>query len=170
MAPQNIFSGMGAASIELDFPQSLGVHDDYASAQAAVDYLADNHFPVQNIVIVGTELRLIERVTGRKSWTTVLGAGALNGVMTGLLLGFLFALFSQPEQIWGTFAVAIGLAVVFGIVTAGLSYSMTGGRRDFNSITQTVPTKFEILCEHKVTQQAKELLAQMPGARAKLFE
>lgn len=162
--------GMGSLSIELEFPQSLGVYDKYADAQRAVDYLADNSFPVQNIVICGTELKLLERVTGRRSWGQVIGRGVLNGVMTGLLLGFLFSLFTQPGMGWVVFAVAIGLGIFFSVVTQAIGYAMTGGRRDFNSITQTIPTKFEILCEHKVAMKAREMLAEMPENRAKLFE
>ena len=35
------------------------------AAQKAVDYLADNEFPVENCLIVGTDLKQMERVTGR---------------------------------------------------------------------------------------------------------
>ena len=51
--------------LALEFPQSLAVYDDYAAAQKAVDFLADHHFPVQNCMIVGTELKQVERITGR---------------------------------------------------------------------------------------------------------
>mgnify|MGYP006111902719 CR=1 FL=1 len=53
----------------LQYPQSLGVFDQYADAQKAVDFLSDEHFPVENIAIVGTELRQVERVTGRPPLT-----------------------------------------------------------------------------------------------------
>ena len=42
------------SGLALEFPQSLAVYDDYAAAQKAVDFLSDNHFPVQNCMIVGT--------------------------------------------------------------------------------------------------------------------
>ena len=51
--------------LTLDFPQSLGVYDEYAEAQKAVDFLSDNEFPVENCLIVGTDLKQLERVTGR---------------------------------------------------------------------------------------------------------
>ena len=44
-------------SSAFQYPQSLGVHDDYASAQKAVDYLSDEDFPVQNVLIVGIILQ-----------------------------------------------------------------------------------------------------------------
>jgi hypothetical protein len=37
-------------------------------------------------------------------------------------------------------------------------------------VTQTVATKYEVLCEHNVAAKAREMLQQMPGARAAAFE
>jgi hypothetical protein len=47
---------------------------------------------------------------------------------------------------------------------------MTKGKRDFTSVTQTVATRYEVLCEHKVAAHAREMLLQLPGARAAAFE
>ena len=43
----------------------IGSYPTYAKAQEAVDYLSDNQFPVENVTIIGTDLRLVEQVTGR---------------------------------------------------------------------------------------------------------
>lgn len=40
----------------------------YAEAQHAVDSLSDEGFPVQCLTIIGTDLRQVERITGRMSW------------------------------------------------------------------------------------------------------
>ncbi|HNB00112.1 MAG TPA: hypothetical protein PLC19_11590, partial [Marmoricola sp.] len=70
--------GLDANSLlSLEFPQSLAVYDKYADAQRTVDYLSDKEFPVQNCMIVGTDLKQIERITGRL--TT--GKVALGGVI-----------------------------------------------------------------------------------------
>ena len=45
----------------------MGIYTTYAEAQKAVDYLADEHFDVQNLAIVGTDLKSIERVLGRRT-------------------------------------------------------------------------------------------------------
>ena len=39
--------------------------DDYEAAQRAVDQLSDDGFPVETLDIVGSDLHLVERVTGR---------------------------------------------------------------------------------------------------------
>ena len=43
----------------------VGSYDSYEQAQAAVDYLSDEKFAVENVTIIGTDLRMIETVTGR---------------------------------------------------------------------------------------------------------
>ena len=42
----------------------MGIYNTYAEAQRAVDYLADEKFEVQNLAIVGTDLKSVERVLG----------------------------------------------------------------------------------------------------------
>ena len=58
---------------------------------------------------------------------------------------------------------------VFGIVWAAVGYAFTRGQRDFSSVTSVVATKYEVLVEHKVAAQARELLAQLPGGRPDPF-
>lgn len=153
----------------LEYPQHIAEFGSYEDAQSAVDYLADQKFAVQNLMIVGTNLKLIERVTGRRTWGTVLAQGAVSGITTGLLVGFMLVLF-YPSGNMGMLFVGLGLGIVFGIIASGLGYAISGGRRDFNSTRQTVATSYEILAEHKVAAEVRDLLAKRPGARAALFE
>lgn len=155
---------------ELEFPQSVGIYNSYADAQKAVDYLADERFPVQNLAIVGTELKSVERVLGRKSWSTVLSSGVSSGISTGLLVGIVMLLFTRPASVVVLILSCLALGVAIGIAFAAAGYAMTRGKRDFTSVTQTVATKYEVLCEHKVAAQAREMLQQAPGARAAAFE
>ena len=155
---------------ELEFPQSVGLYNTYAEAQRAVDYLADEKFEVQNLAIVGTELKSVERVLGRRNWGTVIGRGVQSGLSTGLLVGLIFLFFSRPGSIVALILVALLIGIVLGVGFAALGYALTGGKRDFTSVTQTVATKYEVLCEHKVAAQAREMLLQLPGSRAAAFE
>lgn len=155
---------------ELEFPQSVGIFDSYADAQKAVDYLADEKFPVQNLAIVGTDLKSVERVLGRKSWSTVLSSGVSSGVSTGLLVGLVMLIFTRPVSVLVLLLTCLAIGVAIGLAFAAAGYAMTRGRRDFTSVTQTVATKYEILCEHKVAAQARQMLQQQPGARSAAFE
>ncbi len=147
----------------LEYPQSLGVFDKYVDAQKAVDYLSDNEFPVQNCLIVGTELRQVERVTGRLTWGRVLLAGAASGAWLGLLIGLLLSIFTDSKSFLATVAFGLSFGVVFGIISGALGYAATRGQRDFSSVQKVVATKYEVLVEHKHLAAGQELLATLPG-------
>ncbi len=151
---------------ELEYPQSIGVYGSYAEAQKVVDYLSDQHFPVANIAIVGTDLRLVERVTGRRTWGTVLLAGVQSGLSTGMIIAIVMWVLTPANDFFATAFLALSIGVLIGVLFSVLGYAMSRGRRDFTSVTQTVATKYEVLCEHKVIGQARQLLEGMPGARA----
>ena len=59
-------------------------------------------------------------------------------------------------------------ALVFSVLVsagfAALGYSLSKGARDFTSVQQTVATRYEVLCEHKVAEQAQAMLAEMSPA------
>src|SRR5580693_5221008 len=75
----------------------VGSYPTYAEAQRAVDYLSVQQFPVQQVTIVGVDLMQVERVTGRLTWTKVLGGGVLSGAWLGLFIGLVLTLlFSSP--------------------------------------------------------------------------
>ena len=155
---------------ELQFPQSVGIYNSYAEAQKAVDYLADEKFEVQNLAIVGTDLKSVERVLGRRSWGTVIAQGVQSGVSTGLLVGLVFLLFGRPTSVLALLLGSLAIGIALGVAFAAAGYAMTRGKRDFTSVTQTVATKYEVLCEHKVAAHAREMLLHLPGARAAAFE
>ena len=152
----------------LQFPQSLGVFDAYADAQKAVDYLSDEEFPVENCLIVGTDLKQVERVTGRLTTARVLMAGAASGAWLGLLIGLLLGIFAQEGNYLTTVLGGVALGVVFGVVWGLIGYWATRGQRDFSSVTKVVATRYEVLVEHKLLARGQELLAKMPG-RAQAF-
>ncbi len=66
--------------------------------------------------------------------------------------------------------VGLLLGVLIGTVTTAIGYALSQGKRDFNSMRQTVATSYEVLSEHKVAAKARELLATRPQDRAAQFE
>lgn len=154
---------------KLEYPQSVGVYNTYAEAQAAVDQLADADFPVNNLAIVGTDLKLMERVTGRRTWGTVLSQGVMSGLSTGFIVAVFMMIFLPSQNFLAQFLTALVIGVIVGLLFSVLGYALSRGKRDFTSITQTVATKYEVLSEHKVAGQARELLAKSPAGRQAAF-
>jgi hypothetical protein len=166
--PQQQPSPLTARLYKLEYPRSLGTYSTYAEVQAVVDALADAEFPVENTMIVGTDLKLMERVTGRRTWGKVLRNGALSGVWMGLFIGLLLALFSG--HLVQTVISGVLFGVVFFTIWSAISYAATGGNRDFTSMTATIPMQYELMVEHSHAQAARSILleagATPPGPAA----
>ena len=154
------------ARLALEYPMSLGTFDAYEEAQKAVDTLSDNQFPVENCLIVGTELKQLERITGRLTWGRALIGGALSGIWLGLFVGLIFALFAGQNNVFSLVASTMVFGAIFGAVWGAITYAATGGHRDFMSVSQVVPSKYEVLVEHKHAIQAREILAKAGVATA----
>jgi hypothetical protein len=155
--------------LTLEYPQSLGVYDKYEQAQKAVDFLSDKEFPVQNCMIVGTDLKQVERVTGRLTTSRVAMGGLLSGVWMGVFVGLIFSLFDKQGNALAVILSTALFGALFGLIWAMVGYAATRGQRDFTSVTQVVATRYEVLVEHKFAQQGRDLLTTMPGYNAQQF-
>ncbi|MGY5766210.1 general stress protein [Brachybacterium sp. DNPG3] len=158
-APHQQNSPLTARLYDLEYPRSLGVYSTYAEVQAVVDALADNQFPVQNTMIVGTDLKLIERVTGRKTWGRVIGQGVASGIWMGLFIGMIL-MFLNPAGSFVVVITSILMGIVFFTVWSVIGYAMTGGKRDFTSMTATIPMQYELMVEHTHAQEARRILTE----------
>ncbi|MGA8208614.1 MAG: general stress protein [Nocardioidaceae bacterium] len=164
MSSQQNVKGL-RSGLTLEWPQTLGVYDQYAEAQRAVDFLSDHEFPVENCMIVGTDLKQMERVTGRLTTGRVAMGGLLSGVWMGLFIGLVFSFFGTG----GALAIILTTVVIgglFGVIWALVGYAATRGQRDFSSVSKIVATHYEVLVEHKLAAQGRELLTQLPGHNA----
>lgn len=149
------------ASRAVPVGDTVGSYSSYLDAQKAVDYLADQQFPVQAVSIVGNDLKTVERVTGRLSYPRVALSGALTGMWFGLFVGVMLSFFSEPGGYFSILtSVLMGAAffMLFGIVT----YAMQRGKRDFTSTSQVVATSYDVVVSFEAAREAKRLLQQLP--------
>ena len=143
--------------------EPVAVYPTYLEAQRAVDHLADKQFPVQLVTIVGGDLRMVERVTGRLSYPRVALAGLASGAWFGLFVGFLLLLFSTPGGQTVPLFTAILIGAAFGMLFSVVTYSLTGGKRDFTSQSQIVATQYSVLCSAEQAHKARQLLQEIGG-------
>ncbi len=136
----------------------------YLEAQRAVDHLADKQFPVQHVTIVGTDLRMVERVTGRLSYPRVALAGFASGAWFGLFVGLLLSMFGSAGSSIMFAAILIGGA--FGLLFSVITYSFTGGKRDFTSTSQIVAASYALLCGAEQANKARTLLQEIGGVQS----
>jgi hypothetical protein len=139
----------------------VGSYATYEEAQRAVDHLADSDFPVRDVTIVGVDLMLVERIVGRLTWGRVLLSGAASGAWFGLFVGLLLSLFSAAGDSLVRIVVALAGGIVFGLAFAAAQYWGTRGRRDFTSASQMVAGRYDVLCQPRNAEKARELLAKL---------
>lgn len=141
--------------------EEVAVYPTYLEAQHAVDYLADSEFPVRLVTIVGTDLRMVERITGRLTYARVAGAGALSGAWFGLFVGLLLSLFAATPNL-GVMLPAVLIGSAFGLLFGVVTYAATGGKRDFTSSSQVVAKSYAVLCQGEEAGRARAMLASLP--------
>ncbi|WP_041775577.1 general stress protein [Blastococcus saxobsidens] len=139
----------------------VGSYDSYEQAQAAVDYLSDEKFAVENVTIIGTDLRMVETVTGRMTMGRALAAGAAAGAWWGLFVGLLLGIFAPDGSNWiGSVVTGLLIGVAFGAAFGGMGYAATRGKRDFTSTSKITASRYDIMCHPAHAEQAREMLAR----------
>lgn len=134
----------------------------YVEAQAAVDALSDNGFPVQYLAIIGTDLRQVENITGRMSWGRAVASGAASGLWLGVLIGAMMSLLGTTPAGGVGFLAAVLLGVVWGILFQVVGYALTRGRRDFTSTSSVIASRYSIIAARQAAQAAQALV-HAPG-------
>lgn len=139
----------------------VGSYDTYEQAQAAVDYLSDEKFPVENVTIIGTDLRMIETVTGRMTLGRAIAAGAAGGAWWGLFVGLLLGIFSADGGGWiGSVLTGLVIGLAFGAAFGGMGYAATRGRRDFTSTSTIKASRYDVTCHPTHAEDARAQLAR----------
>jgi hypothetical protein len=139
---------------------TVATFSDYESAQRAVDYLSDNKFPVERTTIVGTDLRLVEKVLGRMTTGRAALAGAASGAWFGLLIGLLLSIFTVSTW-WALLLTGLVIGALWGAAFGAIAHAMTGGRRDFASRSALEAGQYAVLVDADYAEQARQLLTRL---------
>jgi hypothetical protein len=158
MIDRHLFSAARTTAPRTGNQTSLGTFTSYDDAQRVVDTLAERSFEVETTQIIGTNLRMVEQVTGRQTWPKAILTGMVQGVWFGLFIGLVLSILSDTSFL-GAIAWGISWGVVFWGAFAALDYAWARGRRDFTSLSVTVPTTFEVLVESDHADRARRSLA-----------
>ncbi len=148
--------------------RSVMTYGTYAEAQRAVDYLADQKFPVHRTAIVAEGLRFVEQVTGRLNYGRALLNGALSGASTGLFVALLLGLFGLVGPAPGLLSLALSglvFGAILGAVLGVVGYAMSGGRRDFTSVSGMQAERYSVMVDAEVANEAIRLLNTLNTGR-----
>jgi hypothetical protein len=139
---------------------TLARFPSYAGAQHLVDQLSDARFPVAATRIVGNGVRTVETVTGRMTKGRAAGYGALNGTWLGLFIALLFAIFTIGPVWWGVLLTAVVLGAVFGAIAGFVGHWISGGRRDFSSVSGLEAAEYEVQVDASLYEDAMRITAR----------
>jgi hypothetical protein len=148
----------GAPAAPAGEQESLGSYTTYAEAQHVVDYLADHDFEVETTQIIGSDLRMVEQITGKLTWPRAVLSGVAGGAWFGVFVGLLLNILTTAT-FWRAMSFGVSWGVIFGGVFAAAGYGLTAGRRDFTSRSATMPSRFEVLVATAHSGHARTVLA-----------
>src|SRR5262249_209786 len=139
---------------------TVATYTSYEEAQQAVARLTGEQFPVGNLDIVGTGLRLVERVTGRLPKARAAAAGAASGAWFGLFIGLLVGLFTTGPTWIGLILGGLLIGAAWGAIFGFASHAATRGRRDFSSSQTLVASRYDIIPRRGTASPAQSILQQ----------
>ncbi len=135
----------------------------YGEAHAAVDRLATAGFPIQEIEIVGSDLRSVERVTGRLSIAQAAASGAGSGAWVGLFVGLIVGLFTLGPAWLGLILGGILIGAAFGLVL-GVAFGITARRRgEYSALRSVVATRYDLIALDGTASSARSALGLAPS-------
>jgi hypothetical protein len=145
--------------------RSVASYDTYPEAQQAVDRLSDAGFPVEHVDIVGSDLRLVEHVTGRVTTGRAAMYGAGIGAWYGLFFGLLVGLFTTGPEWVGLVIGGLVIGAIFGASFGFFAHWATQGQRDFSSRSGLVAARYDVLVANEQADRAEQVLAGKPPAQ-----
>jgi heat induced stress protein YflT len=136
--------------------RAIATTDNYRDAEAIVDRLADDGFPVQQVSIVGRDLQYVERVVGQLDARKAAVSGAVSGLAMGVLFGLVFGVWFAHD---GTSLLAIlvywaGFGTLIGAAVSLFGYALSGGRRRFASVAGVQARRFDVLVDESTAADA----------------
>lgn len=140
--------------------QTIASYQRYDEAQRAVDHLSDSGFPVERVQVVGSDLHLVEHVTGRLTTARAAMAGAASGAWFGVFVGLLAGLFTTGPAWLGLLLGGAAIGAAWGALFGFFAHRATSGRRDFSSARGLVAEHYDVTVPDADEQRARTLIAQ----------
>lgn len=142
--------------------ETVATFAEYDRAQKTVSALVAADIPAREIAIVGSNLRSIERVTGRLGWAVAARTGALNGILIGIFFAAIVVI-GTPEAPVQLFAGVLFVGIAFGMLLSIVSYSFVRRRRDYASVIQVVADHYDVTVSATSVHKARQALGNQHG-------
>ena len=92
------------------------------------------------------------------NWQKVILGGIASGAWLGVFVGLVLGIFTGGFL--GPLIVGLVMGIVFGVISTSIPFAATKGQRDFMSTMQLVAGRYDVLCDPKTAEQAREMLSR----------
>ncbi|MFS8480030.1 MAG: general stress protein [Micromonosporaceae bacterium] len=160
-------AGPSVLEREAELAQTVGVASfpTYQGASDAIARLGGTGFPIDQITIVGCDLRLVEEITGRMTLPRAAALGAVSGAWFGALVSALVGIFAGSFGaflallLWG-----IILGAVFGTGLGMLAFITIGRNRGFTSDRLVIAGRYDLHAPPELADRLRtEVLTHRPS-------
>lgn len=130
-------------------------------AQAAVDSLAAQDFPVQHLAIVWRGLKLVNDVTGRRDLMRSVIDRAWAGAFIGLVFGLLLTFFAELEEDVAPWTVILswtGSGILAGAILGFVVHTISRNRQNFTTVGRFEADGYDVVCDLEHADRARGLL------------
>jgi hypothetical protein len=140
--------------------------------QDALAAIADGEFPIHRATVVGTDLRLVERVSGRMSVLRAAGYGTAAGAWLGALIAAFAAIFTAHSfgAVLSMLFGGIVLGALFGAVFGAVAYRFAGPRDGITGNVTLVAERYELRAAAGQAASLREALTMAAPAGMALVE
>lgn len=140
----------------------LVTYDAYDRARKTVDYLVAQDFDIKHVSIIGKDLLVVERITGKLSLPRAAFSGAMGGAWFGLFIGLIMSLMGGEAAETFTIPASIALGAGFGIVFSVVAFSLSNRRKSGYVTAKTIVAQtYAVICDPASSARARELLSRM---------
>jgi ABC-type multidrug transport system fused ATPase/permease subunit len=163
---QRMTSRQSDAMFAVPRGEELGRFENYPDAQEMVNTLVSNGITAGALSIVGTDVTLVERVTGKIGYGRAALSSAISGSWLGAIAGLIVVVIDPNDFITPVLAgilIGSGAGMVIGMMIFTFS---KGKRRLYRSMQQVIAQSYRVLVESAEHQKATQALAraEVPGA------
>jgi hypothetical protein len=129
--------------------------------QDALASLADAGLPIERATVVGSDLRLVEKVAGRMTSLRAAGYGTVAGAWLGALIAAFAAIFTGTSfgAVLSMLFGGIMLGGLFGAVFGLVAYRFAGPRDGITANVSLVASRYELRADASSADRLRAALA-----------
>jgi len=157
---QRASSRRSDAIFQVPSGEDLATFESYPAAQELVNQLVTNGVPAKALSIVGSDVTVVERVTGRVGYGRAALSSAISGSWLGALAG-LVVIIINPVDVITPLAAGVLIGAGAGMVIGMLVYTLSPGpKRLYRSMQQVIARSYRVVVESAAHEAARKAMAE----------